>query len=250
MSRRSSLGDEWVVIGDLMAGVVGVMVVMFSVAALQVGQTALEARETADELQQAEGERQKSEATVAAQRDALEAQRVELQQERQRGVSGAFAELEGAAASRGLSDVLVADVSHERLRLRQGTFELGSACLDPSVAGILRQWSPSLRELLEATADLTVMVEGHTDARPVINSRSTKATHCARFDDNYTLSAGRAREARASLVEGWPPELTERVAVAAFGQSRPLPGLDRLSPENRRVEIHLEQGTWATQEEP
>ncbi|MNR27897.1 flagellar motor protein MotB [compost metagenome] len=83
------------------------------------------------------------------------------------------------------------------------------------------------------------MVEGHTDNVPVSRPVTDYARYCTVYDDNYTLSAARAREARKLLVLALDGQQSLRVIVAGYGDSRPKPGLNPASAENRRVEVQL-----------
>lgn len=60
---------------------------------------------------------------------------------------------------------------------------------------------------------------------------------CAVYDDNYTLSAARAREARRDLIGTLDDVDARRLIVAGYGDSRPLPNLPPSDPRNRRVEV-------------
>jgi len=205
-----------------MAGVVGVMVVFFAIATLENAARAAQERE--------------NEARHAAE---LEAIRLRAIAERRRTIDDTFTAIASDVAARDLGDLVDVDVADHRLRLREATFDLGSACVVESAREALHAWAPRLRAMLEESGERELFIEGHTDNRPVSSTGSSVLQHCARFDDNYTLSAARAREAREVLVDGWPEEVQARVALAGFGDTRPFDRADRASPANRRVEIFV-----------
>ncbi|MNC72974.1 flagellar motor protein MotB [compost metagenome] len=84
-----------------------------------------------------------------------------------------------------------------------------------------------------------MLVEGHTDNLPVSRPVTDYERFCTVYDDNYTLSAARAREARKLLIQALEPQQALRVVVAGYGDSRPKPGVDPASALNRRVEVQL-----------
>jgi chemotaxis protein MotB len=106
----------------------------------------------------------------------------------------------------------------------QVLFEPGQASIQPGGFTILDV-------VADALADLSndVLVEGHTDSRPI----ST-----ARFPSNWELSSARATTVLRYLVEarGFPPN---RISAAGYADTHPVDTGD--SPEalarNRRVEI-------------
>lgn len=63
--------------------------------------------------------------------------------------------------------------------------------------------------------------------------------YCTVYDDNYTLSAARAREARKMLIEGLNGQNISRIVVAGFGSSNPIDTSDPSSAKNRRVEVRF-----------
>ncbi|MFA6342556.1 MAG: hypothetical protein WCX75_06855, partial [Fibrobacteraceae bacterium] len=69
---------------------------------------------------------------------------------------------------------------------------------------------------------------------------------CALFDDNYSLSAGRAREARRAVLSAVPCDsaFSRRIAVVGFGSDRLVNTKNPMAAENRRVEIRLVSRTF------
>ncbi|MGE6742115.1 MotB family protein [Allorhizobium pseudoryzae] len=76
-----------------------------------------------------------------------------------------------------------------------------------------------------------VVIRGHTDARPFKDGSN----------DNWRLSAARAHSAYFMLVKGGLKE--DRVKqISGFADRRPQVAEDPLAPQNRRIEILLEDG--------
>jgi chemotaxis protein MotB len=212
---RASEASKWLSVGDLMAGVVGVLVLMLVMAALQ------------QQVERAEQKKREDEAETA---------RLELEQKR---VGAVFDRMVLRVEELDLQGVIEVDAKLRKIRLKEGTFPSGSACLNRRVGGVLSEYSGEFRTILEEPdhEEWVLMVEGHSDSVPVLRPGTDKAALCALYDDNYTLSSARAREARAVIVAGWPEVIQERVALAGFGPSRPLDATDTEAAVNRRVEI-------------
>lgn len=106
----------------------------------------------------------------------------------------------------------------------QVLFEEGRAEVQPDGVRILGVVADALADLPN-----TVMIEGHTDSRPI----ST-----ARFPSNWELSTARATSVLRYLVDegGFPPE---RLSAAGYADTRPVSDqTDAASlARNRRVEI-------------
>ena len=82
-------------------------------------------------------------------------------------------------------------------------------------------------------------MEGHTDNIPVSQPVTDFQRFCTVYDDNYTLSAARAREARRLLIGNLDDTIAKRVIVAGYGDSQPINGLSPESSANRRVEVRF-----------
>ena len=224
MTQRPSGATNWIAISDLMSGVVAVMVILFAISALE---NALRSKEV-----RAAKEHAKAAALARAKQDEVE---------RQRSIVSLFTDIKKELHEQGIEHIVSVDLANHRIRLKEATFARGSACVAETARKILEAWSPRMREILVERPEREIFVDGHTDSMPLGRYRPTISRHCARFDDNYTLSAARAREAREVLTDGWDPKLKERVALAGFGDTRPLPNTDRSAAENRRVEIYIRE---------
>ena len=103
----------------------------------------------------------------------------------------------------------------------------------------LARLAPRIQEFVTSSTNTQVFVEGHTDNLAVSNPVVDQARFCTVYDDNYTLSAARAREARKLLVAKLNDQQSHRVIVAGFGDSQPLRGISPSDERNRRVEVQF-----------
>lgn len=124
--------------------------------------------------------------------------------------------------------------------LNDSSFAQGSACLNENLQ---KDFGAKLSDIIitemQNNKKLTVQIEGHTDKADV-HGVSANMNLCAPFDDNYTLSAGRAREARKALFPITKVENTdvlERVSVVGYGADRLADKANPFAGQNRRVEI-------------
>lgn len=231
--------EHWISFSDLMAGVVAVMVLLFVMSMVR-GALATAIAQQQEQLANASARRarasEESARAAARERDAREG--AELQ--------ALFAELEREAQGGVLAEAVDLVPAERRVRLQDAVFGPASACLTPAARVVLTRWSArSFRPFLERHPGVRLAVEGHTDGRPLVvdaNTFSAREGHtsnprCALFDDNFTLSAARAREARKIMVAAWPAPLADRVIVAGYGSSRPRQGLPPSDARHRRVEI-------------
>jgi chemotaxis protein MotB len=110
------------------------------------------------------------------------------------------------------------------LRLSDSVFfESGDDRIKPAAALTLQTLAPHL-----AKSDVDVRVEGHTDNRPISNSR---------FRSNWELSTARATVVLAKLAaEG---VAAPRLSAAGYGEFRPLASnaADDGRKQNRRVDL-------------
>lgn len=203
--------SEWVAISDLMAGVMAVVMLLLVVAVLQKSASELRYQE---ELAKAKGPGD----------DAI----VKVTQALGQMIS-----------KRGAGDLMALDPSTNRLTLRDGVFERGSACLKPEVLNAVAAVQGQVAHFLVDNARARILVEGYTDNLPVNRPVVDYQRFCTVYDDNFTLSAARAREARRALVGALDADAARRIVVAGYGESRPLQGLDPADSKNRRVEVQF-----------
>jgi flagellar motor protein MotB len=86
---------------------------------------------------------------------------------------------------------------------------------------------------ISASPDSRVIIEGHTDNRPIRSSAGM------RYSDNMELSFLRAKIVASVLVKYDIP--VERISVTGYGDARPIAPNDTAEGrvKNRRVEIKL-----------
>jgi len=112
----------------------------------------------------------------------------------------------------------------------------GRALFDPGKAELRPESGDFLKELavvIKTTKDLVVVVEGHTDDRPI---RTKK------FPSNWELSTLRASNVLERMLKFGAP--ADRMSAAGYAQTRPLFSNEReeTRPLNRRVEFLFKRG--------
>lgn len=200
--------DYWVSISDLMSGVVGVLVLFFVVSILAI---------------------------VGAQ--------IAAEEEKQRGAREVVQKLSDQSKNNKAYEEIEFFSGNGLIRLADSSFTQGSACINKSQKILLQQqMSEIIIKELSQNIRLGVQIEGHTDIVPVSSSKRSSILTCAPFDDNYTLSAGRAREARNALfsdVDRATADWMRRVSVVGYGSDRLIDVENPESAKNRRVEIRF-----------
>lgn len=195
--------NPFVSISDLMAGVTAAVMLLLVVAVVQS-------------------------AVVQADNEAKKKQ----------GVENAIAEIKKSLAEK-TEGVIVSD---SVITLADYSFERGSACLNENVEVVLKNTiAPILAKKLKEYPNISIQIEGHSDAAKVGKISTNIQKSCALFDDNYSLSAGRAREARKAVLNAVQddPSISRRIAVVGFGPDRLINPKNPMAAENRRVEIRL-----------
>jgi chemotaxis protein MotB len=135
------------------------------------------------------------------------------------------------------NEFIALDLQTNRLTLRDSVFERGSACLTTEAKAAVGSAQAYLANFLSNNPTARIVVEGYTDNLPVKNPVTDYQRFCTVYDDNFTLSAARAREARRYLIGQLDTDAARRVVVAGYGESRPLPNIDPSDSKNRRVEV-------------
>ena len=117
-------------------------------------------------------------------------------------------------------------------------FRSGEARLIEPSRTVLRLLSTLLDEDVAS-----VVVEGHTDDRPI---------RTARFPSNWELSTARAASAVRFLQEHTPALEPSRYAAVGYGPYRPLDtaGTAAARARNRRVEILFNWNSWPQKTQP
>jgi len=203
--------NEWVSISDLMAGVMAVVMLLLVMSVLQ---------KTYSDLKH----KQEMEQSTSSQRDKVNRMLVELKQ----SLSG--------TASEGLVAI---DVNAQKFTLRDGVFGRGSACVTDQAKQAFISIEEKVSDFLGEFHNGKVYVEGHTDNLPVSRPVTNFDAFCTVYDDNFTLSAARAREARKLIIGQLTPASAKRVVVAGYGDSQPIPGVPPEDAQQRRIEVRL-----------
>lgn len=206
---RKDKSNPFVSISDLMAGVTAVVMLLLVVSVVRTA---------------AENEHQKQ---LAIDR-------------KNRGVRQAIKEIKENLSHN--TDVSWINVQDTIITLGDKSFKSASACLDRDVELALKKnVAPVLAMNLRKFKNINIQIEGHSDAVPLGRVVSDVHANCAAFDDNYSLSASRAREARKAVLAGVQGDtaIARRISVAGYGPDRLINTADPGAAENRRVEIRL-----------
>lgn len=206
--------NEWIAISDLMAGVMAVVMLLLVMAVLQKSYAELKHKQDMEGLAQ-------------------------LKDPSQQKLNQLLNALSTSLAGSAGREMVALDLSARKVTLRDGVFNRGSACLSTASQPALASLRQNLTIFLKDFPEGQIYVEGHTDDRPVARPVIDYATYCTVYDDNYTLSAARAREARKVLASDLHESETKRIVVAGFGDSQPLNGIPPADARQRRVEIRL-----------
>ncbi|AEJ06698.1 TPA: flagellar motor protein MotB [Pseudomonas aeruginosa] len=208
--------NEWVSISDLMAGVMAVVMLLLVMSVLQ---------KTYSDLKH----QQELEQSSQSQRDKVSHM-----------LSGLKQTLSGTA-----SEGLVAiDVNAQKFTLRDGVFGRGSACITDQARQAFSSIEEKVADFLNEFPKGKVYVEGHTDNLPVSRPVTNFEAFCTVYDDNFTLSAARAREARKLITGNLTLTDARRVVVAGYGDSQPIPGVPPEDARQRRIEV-----LWVVQDD-
>ena len=210
--------SEWIAISDLMSGVMAVVMLLLVVAVLQKSVSELHYQQ---ELVKAE---EKANLERSQRKDPM----VQLKQA-----------LKVMMNDEGTSSLMVLDSKSNRLTLADSVFERGSACLRDEVKTAVRSVQTKLVSFLKENPTAQIFVEGYTDNLPVNRPVTDYQRFCTVYDDNFTLSAARAREVRKAIIGELDDSSARRIVVAGYGDSRPLSGVDPANSQNRRVEVRF-----------
>lgn len=233
MKGKSS---EWIVMANLMAGILAVVIVLFSVAFAQLQANGVQLVSLSVPLPDPDVE--KTPAPVARPAE-VQAQQQPQQQPQQQSVSEVLDQMQSAFAQQGASSLVAIDAQTGTVTLKERAFRRGSACIEPEARAAFAKVENQIADYLQQYQDGRIYVEGHTDDKPVKAPVTDYRAFCTVYDDNFTLSAARAREARLLLIGHASQQAAKRVIVAGYGDSQPLPGVDPGDERNRRVELRF-----------
>lgn len=203
--------NEWVSISDLMSGVMAVVMLLLVMSVLQKTWSDIKHKQ---EMEQ-----------------GANAQRAKVGEM----LGNIKASLNGTA-----NEGLVAlDVNSQKITLRDGVFNRGSACIAPQANQAFATIETQVVQFLNEFTTGQVFIEGYTDNLPVTRPVTNFESFCTVYDDNFTLSAARAREARKFIVGDLAPSIARRVIVAGYGDSQPIPGVPPEDARQRRIEVRF-----------
>lgn len=201
--------SEWIAISDLMSGVMAVVLLLLVISVLQ--NTYAEIKHQQEKMQ-----------SVSAQKEQL---------------THMLDSLVDSFIESGADEIISVDINAGRITLKNSVFDQGSACVTANAIVALKVVEQKVTDFLHNFGEGKIVIEGHTDnspvARPVIDFKK----YCTVYDDNYTLSAARAREARKLVIGELTEQEAKQVIVAGYGDSQPIEGLNPADGANRRVEI-------------
>jgi chemotaxis protein MotB len=213
--------SEWVSISDLMAGVLAIVMLLLVISALQ--KTVMDIQHKADMERAKQAEEH-------------------AKQEKRNVVADILSELEQQSVASSSGTLISIDVSAGKITLKDSVFARGSACITETGSHSTKAFQEKIHDFLSKIEDGNVYIEGHTDSIPVLRPVTDFARFCTVYDDNFTLSAARAREIRKRIIAGLDASIARRILVAGYGDSQPLPDIPLDDARNRRVEIHFLAG--------
>ncbi len=126
--------------------------------------------------------------------------------------------------------------AHKKTRvlavLGGGAFSSGQVGIDVNLMNAVKELGPAI----QASPDYRVIIEGHTDNKPIKSSAGTQYT------DNMELSFLRAKTV-ALILEKYGISL-DRISVIGYGDTRPVASNDSEEgrAKNRRVEVKIIPG--------
>ncbi len=210
--REREKPTEWVSISDLMAGVMAVVMLLLVVSVLQSVYAEVRYQE---EIKQRVNKKKQT-------------------------VTHLLQEIKKTFTEMGAGELVDFDFQSSKMIIKDNVFNLGSACLTPEANSVFYKIHPLMMTYLMQNKKGQITIEGHTDNLPVSGPVLDLKRYCTVYDDNYTLSAARAREARRFLLqEELDTDMARRVIVAGYGASHPLKNYAPSDRRNRRVEVRF-----------
>ena len=201
--------SEWVSISDLMSGVTAVVMLMLVISVLQNTYAEIKHK------QELEGG----------------------QKSQQQKVQKMMTDMKNSVSKQGADGLVDFNLDQGKITLKDNVFARGSACITPQAAQAFNSIQDKIGKFLTDSQYAGIYVEGHTDNLPVGSPVTNFQQFCTVYDDNFTLSAARAREARKLLIGKLDAATAKRVIVAGYGDSQPLKGIPPEDARNRRVEV-------------
>ena len=198
--------NEWISIGDLMAGVVAVVIIMFLIAALQNSMYF----------------NYQDEISLIKEKLSVLAKELETDEN------------------------ISVDVENMKITMEELSFRSASACLSSEGRTSVETIANSILEIMGELESAYVMMSGHTDSVPVSGATGRRSDLCASsYSDNIELSIERARVVRDRMLTTVPNSnrlaFREKIGILGVGAMKPLRSLEEnallSNEEQRRVEI-------------
>ena len=161
------------------------------------------------------------------------------QQSDRQKVATLLEDIQTSVDAQGAGNLIDFNMEQSKITLKDNVFARGSACITPEAQLAFSNIEDKIMNFLQQSANARIFVEGHTDNIPVSRPVTDYQRFCTVYDDNYTLSAARAREARKLLVGQLDTSIAKRIIVAGYGDSQPIKGISPEDDANRRVEVRL-----------
>lgn len=203
--------SEWISIADLMSGVMAVVMLLLVISVLQNTYAEIKHKQVMENSQQSD--RQK--------------------------IATLLEDIQTSVAAQGAGNLIDFNMEQSKITLKDNVFARSSACITPEAKTAFNNIEDKITSFLQQSSKAKIFVEGHTDNIPVSQPVTDYRRFCTVYDDNYTLSAARAREARKLLVGQLDNSIAKRIIVAGYGDSQPIKGIPPEDDANRRVEVRL-----------
>lgn len=203
--------SEWISIADLMSGVMAIVMLLLVISVLQNTYAEIKHKQEIENSEQ--GDRQK--------------------------IATLLEGIQTSVTARGAGNLIDFNLEQNKITLKDNVFARGSACITPEAQLAFSNIEDKIMSFLQQSANAKIFVEGHTDNIPVSRPVTDYQKFCTVYDDNYTLSAARAREARKLLIGQLDVSIAKRIIVAGYGDSQPIKGIPPEDDANRRVEVRL-----------
>jgi len=238
--------NEWISIADLMSGVVAVVMLLFIISILQgklnEGKSKLEIKNL-NKIHQEELSELNRRLDIYTE-NSNKYQNIEdkliFSDKQKMELKSVLNDLKLILSTDKRSESLVVfNLEESKITLKDNIFSRGSACIKEFTKDPISLIGNTVEKFLTNFEGASVYIEGHTDNIPVSIPVIDFKKYCTVYDDNYILSAARAREARNVIISNLDPPLSAQVAVAGFGASHPIDGIPLSDAKNRRVEVRF-----------
>ncbi|CAM4045528.1 OmpA family protein [Psychrobacter arenosus] len=203
--------SEWISIADLMSGVMAVVMLLLVISVLQNTYAEVKHKQEMESSQKNENQK----------------------------IESLLEDIQSSVTAQGAGNLIDFNLEQSKITLKDNIFARGSACITPEAQMAFKNIEDKINRFLQQSSSAKIFVEGHTDNIPVSKPVTDYQRFCTVYDDNYTLSAARAREARKLLVGQLDSSIAKRIIVAGYGDSQPIKGISPEDDANRRVEVRL-----------